>query len=135
MAIYEYQAEDLSGKAVAGKVAAADEAAARRDLEARGLKAVELLWRPVVDHAGTLHDDELTTLVGAVGGAAANRLPIEITLAALAEETNDRRLAAAAQQMAAQLERGATIEQAIASIDRRLPTEVAGMLRGRRRKR
>src|SRR5262245_43101146 len=109
MAVYEYHAEGARGDPVLGHLTAANEEAARRELEARGLTVRELLWCPATDEAGTLHDEQLTTLVEAVGGAAANRLPVEITLAALAEETNNRRLAEAAQRLAAQLEQGATI--------------------------
>jgi len=68
-------------------------------------------------------------LVQAVGGAAASRIPLEISLAALAEEKGDPRLAAAAERLASRLQQGATIHEAIDSLDRQLPTEVAGLLR------
>jgi type IV pilus assembly protein PilC len=73
--------------------------------------------------------DEQSILVQAVGGAAANRIPLEISLAALAEEKGDPRLAAAAERLASRLQQGATIHEAIDSLDRQLPTEVAGLLR------
>ena len=49
--------------------------------------------------------------------------------AALAEEKGDPRLAAAAERLAARLQQGATINEAIDSLEGRLPTEVAGLLR------
>src|SRR6185436_7239167 len=68
-------------------------------------------------------------LVEIVGDAAASRVPLEISLAALAEEKGDSRLAAAAERLATRLQQGATIHDAIESLDRQLPTEVAGLLR------
>ena len=65
---------------------------------------MKLLLRPPAGEGGVLHDEELTTLVHAIGGAATNRVPLEVTLAALAEEKNDSRLADVAQQLASQLD-------------------------------
>lgn len=73
--------------------------------------------------------DEQSLLLQAVGGAAASRIPLEISLAALAEEKGDPRLAAAAERLAERLRQGATIQEAIDSLDRQLPTEVAGLLK------
>ena len=129
MALYEYQAETSNGESVYGNLMAVDERTARNELESRGLKVVELLLRSAISQEGTLRDEELATLVHAIGGAAANRLPLEITLAALAEEKNDPRLAEVAQQLAFQLEQGATIEQVLAGLDRQLPPEVLGLMR------
>jgi type IV pilus assembly protein PilC len=74
-------------------------------------------------------DEEQNLLLQAVGGAAASRIPLEISLAALAEEKGDPRLAAAAERLAARLRQGATIHEAIDSLDPQLPTEIAGLLR------
>ena len=127
MAVYEYHAKRPGGEQIAGKLTAANEDAARRELVNRGLEVIDLLCCPTVGHEEMLRDDELTTFVAAVGGATTNRLPIEITLAALAEETNDRRMAMVAQRLATQLQQGATIEQAIAGLGRLIPTEVGGL--------
>src|SRR4051812_11279604 len=72
---------------------------------------------------------EHSVLLQAVGAAAASRIPLEISLAALAEERGDPRLAAAAERLATRLQQGATIHEAIDTLDRQLPTEVAGLLR------
>lgn len=127
--IFEYQAQDPSGNAVAGKIAAPNEAAARRDLMARGLEAIEIFWRALVSPPKPSSSDELTLLVNTVGGAAANRLPIEISLAALAEELNDRRLAAAVQRLAVRMRTGAAASEAITELSKDVPSEIAGMLR------
>src|SRR6476659_4850085 len=73
--------------------------------------------------------EEDGVILQTVGAAAASRIPLEISLAALAEERGDPRLAAAAERLAARLQQGATIREAIDSLDRQLPTEVAGLLR------
>jgi type IV pilus assembly protein PilC len=129
MATYEYRAETRTGDPVSGKVFARDEEAARRELESRRLHVVGLLWCPAVDAAGNLQEAEVTTLVEAVGAAAASRLPLDVTLAAIADEHEDRRLAGVAQQLASQMANGATMEQAVAALEGQVPTEVAGLLR------
>jgi type II secretory pathway component PulF len=55
-------------------------------------------------------------------------VPLEVTLAALAEEQVDPRVARAARQLSAQLQRGATIDQAVAALDDGLPPEIRGLL-------
>src|SRR4051794_17909614 len=74
-------------------------------------------------------DEEQNLLLQTMGGAAVSRLPLEISLAALAEEKGDPRLAAAAERLATRLQQGATIHEAIDSLDHQLPTEIAGLLR------
>jgi type II secretory pathway component PulF len=128
MARYEYKALTPNGERV-GEVIADDEAAARRQLEANGWIAIDLLWCPVSDERGNLRDDEVQTLVQAVGSAAENRLPLEVTLAVLADEEDDPRLADAAQRLATQLKRGVPLEQAIAQFDEQLPAEVQGLMK------
>jgi type IV pilus assembly protein PilC len=84
---------------------------------------------PMIDDGGTLRDDQLTSLVEAMGAAAISRVPLEVTLAALAEEQGDRRLADVAGQLASELERGVPIDQVVAGVEHRLPAEVQGLLR------
>jgi type IV pilus assembly protein PilC len=81
------------------------------------------------DNDRKLRNEEVTTLVHAVGAAAGGRIPLEVTLAALGEERQDRRLAAVAQRLAGELTHGVPIEQALASMERHLPQEVRGLLR------
>jgi type II secretory pathway component PulF len=128
MATYEYQARTPSGEPLRGQLSAGDEAAARRELAARGLTIVELRSCPADDGEGTLDEQQITTFVQAVGAAAAVRVPLEVTLAALAEERDDPRLAAVAQRLATNLQQGATMEQAVASVEHELPAEVRGLL-------
>jgi len=129
MADYEFQAQTSTGEPVHGTLAAADEASARRELESRGLIVGDLLWCPEVDEAGTLGDEEITTLVHAVGSAAASRAPLELTLAVLAEDNDDPRLAGVARRLVSRLQQGTTIDRAIADLDHELPAEVRGLMR------
>jgi type IV pilus assembly protein PilC len=80
-------------------------------------------------HPGSPNADEQRLLLQSVGDAAICRVPLEVSLAALAEEKGDPRLAAAAERLAARLQEGATIHDAIDSLDHELPAEVAGLLR------
>jgi type IV pilus assembly protein PilC len=129
MAEYEYQALTTTGERVRGRLTAADETAAHRELAARGWTVIDLLWCPAVDDDGTLREEEVTTLVHAVGAAATSRVPLEVTLAVLAEEKDDPRLADIARRLAEQLQRGVTIDQAVADLDQELPPEVRGLMR------
>jgi general secretion pathway protein F len=82
------------------------------------------------DHGGgNLRGERLSTFVDAVGAAAATRVPLEVTLAALAEDKNDPRLAAIARRLVAELERGVPIDRAMAELAGQLPAEVRGLLR------
>jgi type II secretory pathway component PulF len=129
MPLYDYRAQSSTGEPVHGTLSANDEVAARAELETRGLRFVKVVLVSSSRSAGSLAAEELTTLVSAIGSAAASRVPLEVTLAALAEEKNDKRLARVAQELAVQLDSGATVEQALGGLDRQLPGEVVGLLR------
>lgn len=128
MALYEYLAATSTGEQIRGHISASDEAAARLKLSARKLSVLELRWC-LADEQDTLAEPQVATIVQAVGAAAASRAPLDVTLAALAEEKDDPRLAAVAGRMAARLQQGATIEETITEVDRDLPAEVRGLLR------
>jgi type II secretory pathway component PulF len=129
MAVYEYDALNESGQPVHGTLVAPDEAAARRALQSQGLTIVDLLWCPiVVDDAGTLGDAELDTLVHAVGMAARSRVPLDVTLSILAEDTNDPRLAAVASRIAQRVQQGATVDEAVGELEQDLPGEIRGLV-------
>jgi general secretion pathway protein F len=83
----------------------------------------------VTDDDRPLSDAELTALTQAVGAAADSQLPIDVTLAILAEEADDPRLARVAEDLAAQLERGTPIPQAVSQLDGQLPPEIGALLR------
>lgn len=129
MAIFEYQATTQSGEFINGRLTAADDETARRELTSRGLTIVDLLWCPTVDDEGTLRDEQIETLSQSIGAAAAGRVPLDVTLAALAEEKDDPRLAKLAQDLAGQLGEGATVDELTAALGRDLPPEIAGVMR------
>jgi type II secretory pathway component PulF len=74
-------------------------------------------------------DERNATLVQAISGAAAGHMSLEIALAALAEEQDDRRLANVARRLAEQLQQGRSMEQALDNLGRQLPMEIGGLLR------
>lgn len=129
MVVYHYVAENLAGERVSGTLSATDEAAARRVLGAQDLTVLELNARPETGDSPALAEDELITLVETVASAAANRLPLDLALAALAEDTDDKRLALVARRLAALLQRGDSIETAMSTLERQLPAEVRGLFR------
>lgn len=129
MALFEYHATDSAGAVVRGQVTAIDDATARRELASRGLTLVDLFWRPAADSAGTLCEESINTLADSIEAAARNRVPLDVTLAALAEEKGDSRLANVAQRLGNELREGASIDQAIARLGKDLPADVANMLR------
>lgn len=81
------------------------------------------------DKPAGLGEEQLSSLVQSVGAASAARVPLEVTLAALAEEQDDPRLAQVARRLSEQLQTGATIDQAVASLGSQLPADVGGLLR------
>ena len=81
------------------------------------------------DKAAGLGEEQLTTLTQSIGAAASARVPLDVTLAALAEEQEDPRLARVARRLSEQLQAGATIDQAVAKLGSQLPPEIGGLLR------
>jgi type II secretory pathway component PulF len=81
---------------------------------------------PAADNLG---NDEVDTLVQALTSTAATRVPLEVALAALAEEKSDPQLAAVAEQLAMRLREGATIDQALSDVEGQLPSDIAGLVR------
>ena len=129
VAIFDYLAETSTGARVAGQLNAVDEAAARSELESRGLEILSLSRSSTSAKSAELGDEQVGTLVHAVGTASANRIPLEIALAALAEEKDDPRLAQVAQELATRLAAGETLDEAATALGRRLPTEIQGLMR------
>jgi type IV pilus assembly protein PilC len=81
------------------------------------------------DKLTNLDDEQLSTLAHSLGLAARVRAPLEVTLAALAEERDDPSLAAVAHRLSILLEGGATIDEAVKALGTQLPPEFAGLLR------
>ncbi len=128
MITYDYVAETSQRERVSGQVEAADEPSARTELTTRGLRVIELRPKVSVADSAMLGDEQLAVLVRAVGAASASRVPLEVALAALAEEGYDPRLAKVAGQLADQLHRGTTLNDAVVSLGPDLPAEIRGVL-------
>src|SRR5688572_15310983 len=83
----------------------------------------------MADNEQPLYDEQFSTLAQAVGAAAGSRVPLEVTLGALAEEREDPRLAKIARRLVIELERGVPILEAVSGMEHELPTELSGLLR------
>jgi type II secretory pathway component PulF len=129
MRTYDYAATMSNGERTSGHLEADDLEAARQTLSNRGLRAIELTLRSVDEVSATLGDDQSALFVHAVGAAAASRVPLEVTLSALAEERDDPHLAEVARRLSERLHQGASIAEAVATVDHALPAEVLGVLR------
>jgi len=128
MAEFEFQAATPAGEIVRGTLQAADEAAAKRELQSRGWNVVDLLWAPAVDESGTLTDAQLTMLVNSMGAAATNHVPLEFALSMLADEKEDPRLADVARRLADRLDQGMPVADALAGLEHELPAELRCLL-------
>src|SRR5689334_9588671 len=84
---------------------------------------------PFESSKGKLREEEANTLAQTIGGAAASRIPLEVSLAALAEERSDPRLAATARRLATRLEQGASIDEAVRDLGDQLPSKIACVLK------
>src|SRR5687767_10368523 len=70
----------------------------------------------MADNEQPLYDEQFSTLAQAVGAAAGSRVPLEVTLGALAEEREDPRLAKIARRLVIELERGVPILEAVSGL-------------------
>ena len=129
MGIYDYVATTSTGERTSGHLAAADLAGAKQILSDRGLRAVELTLRSADEISATLGNEQSALFVHAVGTAAASRVPLEVTLSALAEERDDPHLAEVARHLSERLHEGESIADAVATLGHALPAEVLGVLR------
>lgn len=82
----------------------------------------------LVEHR-PLREGDVVELAQVMQAAAKYRVPLEVTLSALAEEREDPGLARVARQLSDELARGATIDEALAALGDRLPSEMQGVLR------
>jgi type II secretory pathway component PulF len=128
---FHYVAKQTIVTEVSGSLTAADEADLRRQLAEQGLEIVSFTRQETTPEpmGRAIDDTHLAELVGQVGAAASTGLPLEVSLRTLAEEASDRRLAQVVRGLAEQLERGQTIEQAMATLGEQVPAELAGLLR------
>ena len=117
---YLYLARSDDGELIRGHLVAADQQAVQKHLEAKGLKYIESRTVDPLDFAAAASDQ--------AGGTAACRLPLEVTVAALAEEMGDQRLAKVAEQLAAKSEQDKPTEQVLGELHRWLPIEIRGTL-------
>lgn len=128
---YRYTAVDARGKPVAGELQAAAPQEALRKLDRLKLVPQSICLSEI--HAGpaavaALSMEETAELASQVAELAKAGLPLESGLRALADELPSGRLPGVLRQIAARLEAGATLDEAIRSQGRRLPPQVRGLV-------
>jgi type IV pilus assembly protein PilC len=123
---FAYVARSRTGDLVRDRLVANDEQSARQQLEADGLHLLELEAVDAELRGDSRADSQLDAANAAVPSI---RLPIEVTLVALAEETGDGRLAKVAQRITEAIEQGKNVEQVVADLSARLPPEIRNLLK------
>jgi len=131
MATYRYRATDATGKETAGQIEAPSADEARAALQRRGLVVMEV--RATGDEAPSagarLSREEADQLAEHLAQASAGHLPLGPGLHAAAAESELPRVAAALRWMAAEIERGRTLDAILADSDTPLPEHLRGLIR------
>lgn len=112
---FQYHVRRPGEAEVVAQMPAIDEATARAELESLGFEVLSIAETPP------------GTATAAV--AADMALPLDEVLQVLADETDDRKLSAAVQTVVAELKKGATIQQALADIEKTGPRHLTAILR------
>lgn len=126
MAVYKYIAVDRSGREVSGAVDALSLAEAEQALRERGLELRDVREDPSGKSA-TLTADESSQLVEQVAELSSSGLSLPSGLRAAAAETSSRRLAAALNQLAAKIDAGYSLEQALEQSQVRWPSRLKAL--------
>lgn len=133
MATYRYSAEDFEGRPVDGHVEAASVGEARRRLEERGLRVLEVMEADAASletpPPATLTADEAERFAESVAHVSAAGLPLSPGLRAAAEESDNPRLAKALRFLAGQLEQGRSMDDVLGSDTDLLPRYMSGLIR------
>ncbi len=132
MVSYRYLAEDSSGQRSDGHIDAVSVEEARRRLEERGLRVLEVVQADSAAAASPpgqrLTGDEVQELVENVAQLSAAELPLAPAFRAAAEESDSARLSKVFSYLAGELERGQSLEDALKSSQSVLPLHVTRMI-------
>ena len=128
MAAYRYTAQGQDGRPVQGQLDAASSDEVRRLLAAQGLRLVELIAAESPSQPPPLSTDEAGQLVAHVAQLTGAQLPLAAGLQAVAEETENPRLASVCTWLARQIESGRRLEEALTATPDLFPRHVAGLL-------
>jgi|GEM_PF-948261 len=156
---YYFTATDAEGEPQSGRVEADDEAAARDQLRARGLRVLRIEAEDLIDGDSPAHraaasrdfEDRPSTLsepnepqapafsilmadeqqeaFGQLGRMVHQGLPLPVGLRTLAEETSDRRHQRVLLMLSDQVAAGASLDRAVEAIDDELPAWMETVLR------
>lgn len=137
MISYRYTAEDSQGRPVDGHVDAATVEEARRRLEEKGLRVLEVMEAGSpsgeAPPKGRLTPDEAHELAENVAQLSAAGLPLSPGLRAVGDESESPRLASSLHYLADQLDEGRPLEDVLESSKGLLPAYVTGLIRAANR--
>ncbi len=127
---FRYIAEDASGARREGKLSAASDDAARRQLGEQGLRVVELspTGEDSNQSAAKLSQQESEDVVVAIAELSNSQLPLVEGLRAAAAESTSPRVAKALRQIAADVEQGYALDSLMNERSKLLPPHVRGLI-------
>lgn len=132
MPIYHFTAQDQERHRVVDRIEASDADRARRLLEERGLTVLDLAAADSGSAAGSpaieLSARESGQVAEQVARLGKMQLPLAPGLRAVAEESDNPRLARALRWLAEQIEQGRSLEEAMASSQGLLPKYMTGLV-------
>lgn len=132
MATYRFTAEDQDGCRVVDRIEAADADSARRLLEQRGLKILDIAAAAQTSEGDAqnveLSSRESEQVAEHVARLGRMQLPLAPGLRAVAEESDNPSQARALHWLADQIEHGRSLEEAVASSRRLLPRYMTGLV-------
>lgn len=118
MAVFNYQARDMSGKVVSGEVDAPDQQAATTSLIDRNLMVVAIRLNPGKKLAkrrqGKVKSQDLVVFTRQLATMMDAGLPLVQTLTALEEQTDSKQLKPVLGQLTARVEQGQSFSEALA---------------------
>jgi len=126
---FEYRAQSSGGEPTSGTIDATSRARAVEHLESFGLQAIRVEETPVHDKPGRrLNDEDLMLFNEHLALLAEAGLPIEQGLRLVARDLRSGKLAGAIHDMVDELEKGATLAEAVARHADRFPKLYATLL-------
>jgi len=130
MPIFRYEATQADGQRDSGEVTAADADDARRQLMARGFLAIHVVEPVAEESAGVtpLSTREAEEVVATLAELSNAELPLAEGLRAAAAESVNRRVARALRDIAADVERGFSLESCVTQRGESLPPHVRGLI-------
>lgn len=129
---FTYEAQTPDGRAMAGTLEAVDRASAQEQLRAMGLRVTTLASQharpPRLPRPKRIEGEDFAAFNQQLAQLTASSLPLERGLRLIGADMPSRRLGRTVEMVAAELERGLSVEQAFERHARRFPTHYGRML-------